>query len=152
MVGSEGLVKYREKRRQWIESGLNQAFSNKLIEIYHGARDHIADAHLEVWNTEHGDELVIGDCPAFTVSADGERYGLDAGVTLNEAATIVMPLGPKYTCGTRTCWTANWPLPSVLAEKFNLIQCQRARKQVVCRPESGLDQWVVQRYREEDRE
>ena len=26
VVGSEGLVKHREKRRQWIESGLKEAF------------------------------------------------------------------------------------------------------------------------------
>ena len=74
---------------------------------------------------------------------------MDAGVGLNEAATIVMPLGPNSLAGLGPL-ERSLTLPSVLAEKFNLIQCQRARKQIMCRPGSGLDDWVIQRYREED--
>ena len=70
---------------------------------------------------------------------------------MNEAATIVMPLGPYALAGLGP-QNRKLTLTSVLAEKFNLIQCRRARKQILCRPGSGLDEWVIQRYREENGE
>ena len=149
IVGSEGLAEHRAQWRQWKETKLKEVFSQRLIKMYNRAKEYVAEAGLEVWNTAHGDELVIGDCPAFTVSADGERFGMDAGVVMNEAATIVMPLGP-YTLAGLAPQNRRLTLPSVLTETFNLIQCRRARKQIVCRPESGLSEWVVQRYLEEN--
>ena len=150
VVGSEGLEEHREEWRQWKEADLKRVFSERLVTMYHRAKRHIADAGLQVCNTSDRDELVIGDCPAFMMSADGERIGMDEGVTMDEAATIVMPLGP-HTLASLTQQNSISPLPSGMAETFNLIQCRRARKQVVCRPGSGLDEWVVQRYRDENR-
>lgn len=151
VVGSEALTAHREEWRQWTDATLKKVFSQRLVKIYHRARRHFADAGLEIWSTEHGDELVIGDCPAVTVDADGERFGMDAGVTISEAETIVMPLGPHTLAGLGPL-DRSLTLPSVLTERFNLIQCGRARKQIVCRPGSGLDEWVVQRHREENGE
>lgn len=151
VVGSEALTAHREEWRQWKDATLKKVFSQRLVKIYHRARRHFADAGLEIWNTTPGDELVIGDCPAFTVSADGERFGMDAGVTISDAATIVMPLGP-YTLAGLGPQNRRLTLASGLTEKFNLIQCRRARKQIVCRPGSELDEWVVQRHREENAE
>ena len=148
-VGSEGLVEHREEWCDWINASLKELYSQELVKIYNGAKEHIAEAGLEVWNTGHGAELVIGDCPAFTVSADGERFGMDTGVSLNETATIVMPLGP-YTLAGLGPRTGRFTLRSALTEKFNRIQCRRARKQVVCRPGSNLDDWVVQQYHREN--
>lgn len=151
MVGSEGLVEHRAKWRQWKEADLKRVFSERLVKMYRRAKEYIADAGLEVWNTPYRDELVIGDCPAFTMSTDGEGIGVDAGVSMDEAATIVMPLGP-YTLARLGQQNRSMALASAMTTSFNLIQCRRARKQVVCRPGSGLEEWVMQRYREENGE
>ena len=66
VVGSEGLTAHREEWRQWKDTKLKEVFSHRLVKLYHRAKRHIVDAGLEVWNTAHGDELIIGDCPAFT--------------------------------------------------------------------------------------
>ena len=127
IVGSEGLVGHRQEWHQWKEANLKEVFSERLVKMYRRAKRYIADAGLEVWNTAPGDELVIGDCPAFTISADGERIGVDAGITMDEAATIVMPLGP-YTLAGLAPQNRSLTLTSELTERFNLIQCRRARK------------------------
>ena len=127
VVGSEGLVGHRQKWRQRKEANLKRGFSERLVKMYRRAKRYIADAGLEVWNTAHGDELVIGDCPAFTMSADGEGIGIDDGVSMDEAATIVMPLGP-YTLAGLGQQNRSMALTSVMTEKFNLIQCRRRPK------------------------
>lgn len=151
VVGSKGLDRYREEWRQWQEAELKRGFSERLVKMYHRTKRYIADTGLEVLNTVQGNELIIGDCPAFTISADGAKIGLDDGVSMDEAANIVMPLGP-YTLAALGQQTRSLTLTPAMTEKFNLIQCRRARKQIVCRPGSGLDDWIVQRYWDQNRQ
>ena len=149
VVGSEGLESHRDELLAWVDTRQQGWFSRNLNTSYDRVKDYIASAGLEIWHTESEDELVIGDCPAFTVSRDGSRFGLDEGVSIDGAGSIVMPLGP-CTLAAIGPEDRSSSLSSMAARDINIIQCRRAHKQVVCRPSSGLDEWVVQRYWEEN--
>ena len=145
VVGSEGLECYRDQLRVLVDTQQKSWFSRNLITSYDTVKSYIASAGLEIWHTESEDELVIGDCPAFTLSRDGSMFGFDKGVSIDEAGSIVMPLGP-HTLAAIGPEGRRSTLSSIAVKELNVIQCRRAHKQVVCRTSSGLDEWVVRRY------
>jgi hypothetical protein len=68
-------------------------FRVRMEEIYRQARERISGSALKILTVGTG-EFRIGDVPALTIRHDCPRPGVLADITLSDAHTVIMPLGP----------------------------------------------------------
>ena len=143
---SNGELTERDAVRVTVDEHLHEVFSEALSSNLERARRFVFTAGLEICRVAVGDELIISDSPVVAMSTDGESIGLDSGMTLTEAGTVFMPLGPTTLAALGPTDTA-YVLPDVLVQRFNIMQCRRAQRYVVCRPGSGLEDKIVREIR-----
>ena len=143
---SNGELTEREAIQVTVDEHLHAVFSEALCSSYERARRFVSAVGLEICRVAIGDELIICDSPVVAMSTDGENIGLDSGMTLTEAGTVFMPLGPR-TLAALGPTDAAYILPDVLVQRFNIMQCRRAQRYVVCRPGSDLEDKIVREIR-----
>lgn len=143
---SNGELTDRDAIQLTVDEHLHKVFSEALCSSYERARRFVAAAGLEIGRVDGDDELVICDSPVITMSTDGQSIGLDSGMTLAETGTVFMPLGPRTLAALGPTDTS-YILPDVLVQRFNIMQCRRAQRYVLCRPGSNLEDKIVREIR-----
>lgn len=119
-----------------IESSSYRA--DRMLELFEIARSSFRDSGVEVLIASPGEELLIGDSPAKTVSKDGLRSGPFARVPLTDAGSVWMPVGPGAAIALgRTSSYAKIDPPMV--EWLNRVQAGGGIDRVACRPGSPLE-------------
>jgi hypothetical protein len=85
-----------------------KTFWNSVRELFGLFKTHFSAQHLEIVTPAPGaGEFLLGDFPAVALSKTGEVLGGPRwGVPVDDAATVVMPLGPRH-------FVALGPAPSV---------------------------------------
>jgi hypothetical protein len=127
----------REPRRL-SQSGY--MFRMTVEDYFKKACDRISHRGLEIICPQH-DEFLIGDTPAFTVDHKRGALGFRDGVSIDDATTIVLPLGPHrlVALGPKDEWVS---VPQSFVEELNGFQVRKAVHQVFMRPGSGLQAFV----------
>ena len=112
-----------------------EAFRDLLVENVGRFMRDFANHDVEIGVSDA--ELLIGDVPALTVDHASRSVGFLAGVTLQSADTLFMPLGPHHVAalggrgGYRT-------LPASAAETVNHLQLISAYRKTYMLPASPL--------------
>ena len=142
IVGREGAQLEQRNVNNMIYQQFHETFATELPKILAEMQGLFRSLGLGIWTCETGEELLIGDTPSVTIDRTGTRTGLDSGVWPGSAANVFMPLDPS-TLAIIGRTDEEGILPSSAIQEFNLIQCQRARRRVFCRPGSGLHEWTL---------
>ncbi|MGC7103080.1 hypothetical protein ACPZ19_51195 [Amycolatopsis lurida] len=110
-------------------------FRDSLERLFELARTNLDARGLEVSTPATG-EFLIGDAPAVAVGNEG-RIGLLAGVGVNTAETIALPLGPRLlvSTGHRDSFLVLDPEQTAHVNQWQVLS---AASRAFCRPGSGL--------------
>lgn len=120
-------------------------FRDDVVRYYEVTRAHFSAYSLMVRPVVTGTELLLGDCPAVSVS---HGMQVSARSPLFEAALIAMPLGPRHVAFVYSHGIDEPVVPVGVEQALHLngIQVAQAKRQVYFRPESGLNR-MAQSYR-----
>ncbi|MFJ3973364.1 DUF4238 domain-containing protein [Streptomyces parvus] len=143
VVGREGLEHYaNELLQDCVDLFQNHGMLRvRMEEIYHQVRDLITDYGIRILTPPNGQEFLIGDVPAFTLSFEPNSLRRNVGVA--KATSVVMPFGRHHALAlTRPGIDPSVLVP--LAAQLNQLQVQQARSRVYMHPGSGLDDYVQQ--------
>jgi hypothetical protein len=112
-----------------------EAFRDLLVENLERFVLDFAEHEVEIGVSNA--ELLIGDVPALTVDHSTRSVGFLAGVTLQSADTLFMPLGPHHVAalGGRAGYR---DLPTSTAETLNHLQLISAHRKAYMLPGSPL--------------
>ncbi|MDX8029395.1 DUF4238 domain-containing protein [Lentzea sp. BCCO 10_0856] len=85
--------------------------------------------------------FLIGDVPAVATRQDRQEVGLLGGIAVDDAHSMVMPLGPSLTVATSPI-NARGVVPPDIVEHLNKVQVAAAQDEVYFHPASGLEDFV----------
>ena len=115
-------------------------FRERLEHLYRQARLRTDNAELEIF-TADDDEFVIGDVPALTVRNDRGEVGVLGGISMDDAQSVFLPLGPRHVAALgKVNITAQ--LTAEQVKVTNNRQLLGAIEYVYLRPGSGLKEFV----------
>lgn len=112
-----------------------------LTDKYEQGRELAANNSLEFWYASDG-EFVIGDTPVVSFNQERDAVGVLNGVAWNDADAIVMPLGPNHVVALSK-EPAYMEADARTVEWLNVMQVRGALKDVYFRPESGIDEALI---------
>jgi hypothetical protein len=122
-----------------------QLFRVRIEALFQQARERTSRSSLEIL-TSGSSEFLIGDVPALTIRHDRSEVGVLGGIALDDAHTVIMPLGPHHLAALAgTDLTAELS-PGQVASA-NTRQIDGATQYVYLRPGSGLEQYVQSHVR-----
>lgn len=110
------------------------------MDHYTRFRSNLSHMGLEIGVASAG-EFLIGDDPVQTVDTRQRRVGIRSGVTIPDADTIVLPLGPRHAVAINSQDGVR-SLPVSAIEKLNRIQVITAQKKVYFRRGAGLETFI----------
>ena len=129
------------------------SFADAVGEAADRMRDRLERHSLDIGVAEDGAEFILSDSPVQPLDHSTKRAGVLAGVTLDQADTIMMPIGPTTVVapGKHAAFT-EMPRPAVISTNAALVAT--AHRFVYVRAGSGLDEWVreIARRRREQEE
>ncbi len=122
-----------------IEASSDRA--DRMVELFNDARVKFRNAGVEVLVAAPGEELLIADSPAKTVSRDGLRSGPFANVPLDKARSVWMPVGPgiAIALGRESSYAT---IDAPMVERLNRMQACGGIDRIACRPGSPLEKRV----------
>lgn len=115
-------------------------FGEILVDHYTRFRSNLSHMGLEISVASAG-EFLIGDDPVQTVDTRQKRVGIRSGVTIPDADTIVLPLGPRHAVAINSQDSVR-SLPASAVETLNRIQVITAQMKVYFRPGAGLESFI----------
>jgi hypothetical protein len=118
-------------------------FRVRIEELFRQARERADRAALEILGSGES-EYLIGDVPALTVRHDRSESGVLAGIAMDDAHTVILPLGPRHLAALGTS-NLTAQLSPEQVENANARQVASAIEYVYLRPGSGLEKFVRSR-------
>ncbi len=117
----------------------SEFFVERLKANFKTIKDFLATRDVEVGVAAEGSSFVLGDTPALTVDVQKKRIGFLAGVPLNAADLLVMPLSPNFTLSFVSAPPRRpyIEVPVSLVHSMNDWQVAGARRHVIARPGDG---------------
>lgn len=113
-------------------------FRDAVIDQFEKAREWFGNLNLQVGHLADG-ELAIGDAPVTTYDRDTRRAGLLSGVSLNDANSISLPLGPHHVMDFSSDGPDRWiELDASHGKHTNARQVACASERVHYRPGSEV--------------
>lgn len=109
----------------------------RIESLYLQARAVTDAAGLEILIPPDSEEFLIGDVPALTVRADRAGVGVLGGITLGDAQSVFLPLGPRHAVALGRASTTIY-LTAGQAADANAQQLRGAIDYVYLRPGSPL--------------
>jgi hypothetical protein len=139
--------------RQWIVGQLlsrfaemvetGETFQESVVRNYEEVKTWLDDAPLEIAEPGEGvREFLIGDSPAVALKAGWPGVGPLGGVTLSEATTMILPLGPRHLAAVGSAPQALL-LDNAGVDIVNNAEVAHAIQGVYYRPGSGLGSFVT---------
>jgi hypothetical protein len=120
-----------------------ESFSASVKRVFAEVKQRFGSSGLEIGRPEHdAGEFLIGDAPALTLKGGSMVGGPHGGVTLDDANTVMMPLGPKHVASLGQRDMALPQFSSKHVAMVNEAQVLSAFKEVCLRPNSGLEPFV----------
>lgn len=117
------------------------SFADAVGEAADRMRDRLESHSLDIGVAEEGAEFILSDSPVQPLDHRTRRAGILAGVTIDQADTIVMPIGPTTVVAPgKQATFSDIPRPAVISTNAALVAT--AQRFVYVRPGSGLDKWV----------
>lgn len=117
-----------------------QLFRVRIEELFRQARERTSRSALEIL-TSGSSEFLIGDVPALTIRHDRTEVGVLGGIALDDANTVIMPLGPHHLAALARVEVTAELSPDQVASA-NARQAAGAVEYVYFRPGSMLEQFV----------
>ncbi len=120
-----------------------KSFAASVREYFDYSRSFFALQALEVVTPEPGaGEFLLGDYPAVALSKARQLLGGPRGaVGVNDAGTVVMPVGPRHaiSLGPTQVFTG---IPAGYVDQLNRVQVVNAFHEVCFRPDAGLEGFI----------
>lgn len=127
-LGAEALVERLVKLRQ--EGGL---FRLSVQRLFEKVIDRFGTRGVEILTpASAAKEFLLGDVPAMTIGQTG-AYGLSRGITVDDAAKIVLPLTPRLLVAIGPADAARSIIDDEV-DMYNEMQVREARDYVLYRP------------------
>jgi len=120
-----------------------KGFGDTLLEVWTGLKRRFGAMYVEIAESV-GSEFVLPDFPVVTFNAETGAVGIQNGVGLDCADTIVMPVGPRHVASLTT-QPPELPWDRIDVGRTALLNttlCEAAVEAVYFRPGSGLDATV----------
>jgi len=120
-----------------------ETFWASVRELFGYSKNLFAGTALEIVSPEAGaGEFLLGDFPAVPLAKSAQLLGGPrGGVTIDDAATVVMPLGPKHLVGLGP--TSRFEhVPEVHVNTLNGIQAMNALHEACFRPGADFVDFV----------
>ena len=120
-----------------------KTFWASVRELFEYCQTFFARQALEIVTPEPGaGEYLIGDSPAVPLAKAHQLVGGPrGGVPVSEAATVVMPVGPKHAVALGPAQLSA-PIPAPYVDQLNRVQVLNAFHEVCFRPGVDLDQFI----------
>ena len=119
-----------------------ETFWASVRELFELFKAFFGKQQLEIASPESG-EFLLGDFPAVALPKSQQPLGGPRwGVPVDEAATVVMPLGPKHLVGLGPAPRFESVFPADV-DKLNQVQAMNAFHEVCFRPGASLDAFVT---------
>jgi hypothetical protein len=116
-------------------------FRFRVEHYFKEAKKIVSTSNVQILHAQAGSEFLIGDVPVVTSTAGAERRGIQDGVPIGDAATIVMPLSPEISVAIDAVAT-EVTVDSSYVRQLNIWQLLGARKAVFMRKDSPLMAFV----------
>lgn len=124
-----------------VESG--ETFQESVIRNYEEVKDWLSSSTLEIAQPAEGaGEFLIADSPAAALKPGWAGVGPLGGVTLAEATTIILPLGPRHMAAVARVSQVH-QLDQAATDLLNSAEVAHAVQGVYYRPGSGLGSFVA---------
>jgi len=142
-AGREALELINDELHQLPESIVDGSeFAGRIRGNFHDARQRFDREHLEIAEPPAGCQFLIGDAPVLSFYRQGITGPLPwYRAPLNEASTIVLPIGPQHLAGLGRAerWVS---LDVRMVDEMNRCQVLAAKGWVMYQPSSGLSTFV----------
>ncbi len=143
-AGSQGLElaadEFIREARPKVDTPAS--FWSSVQGYFNQFRTFLAPLELEISVPEPGaGEFLLGDAPALTLRIGSEMGGPRGGVPLDQANTVIMPLGPTHMASLGR-EAARHRLNARQVELTNRVQVLNAFSEVCWRPGSGLEDFL----------
>jgi hypothetical protein len=141
-AGNQALEKFLDEVMEFSMSlaGSGALFRERVEDMYRQARIRTGRAALEILAAGQG-EFLIGDVPALTVRRDRSEVGTLGGIAMDDAHSVVLPLGPRHAAALgKVNITAE--LSPGQVDATNALQLRGAIEYVYLRPGSGLQEFA----------
>lgn len=127
--------------RQLHKKGM--LFRFRIVDLFGGAKQAVADAGIRLLRPERGSEFLIGDAPVIISAVPGQRSGMSLGTPIGNAAEAYLPLGPKLAVviNMRNTQHRCVEITSEEVERYNRWEVEAAVHDVIMRPGSELEQF-----------
>jgi hypothetical protein len=141
-AGPGALLVALEKIAARCDESLRAAWPELLHEQYERVYREVFAPHQLQVEVVVGGELCIGDCPVVPVDDNRNLAGLNNGVHLDEATSILMPTDPRHLVALAgdAAWQKNKvvDMSEVAVRRMNSAQCAQSNRFLYYRPASGL--------------
>jgi hypothetical protein len=141
-VDRDERLAFIKKLHQDLVEAANKGvmFRSRIEELFTKSRTILSRFGVEVITPAEG-EFLIGDVPALTVRHGEMAVGVQSGIALGDANTVIMPLSPKHLVALGPA-NLSGTIPKIEVNRLNAMQVQAAEKYVYFRPGSGLESSV----------
>ena len=127
------------KTQKLFDRGI--AFRFRIVDLFEGAKQYLADAGIRILRPEAGSEFLISDAPVIVSAVPGQRHGISSGIPIGHASEVYLPLAPKLAVvlDLKNSHNSSVEIKSDEVERYNQWEVEAAVHDVIMRPGSALE-------------